>query len=89
MDKTLRDTRSRNPVAGTTIVVTNDFHGSQTTCRVRADGTISARTYRRVCRDLCGVQDCTCGRIRQRTYLFDVAFDDRPVVVSRVDPSYA
>lgn len=56
----------------TTLKLTNEFHNSQ--ARVRVDltqegnripgcvsGSISAKTARRIERELCGISGCTCG----------------------------
>lgn len=38
---------------GAQVVIHNAFHDTSTKCTVRKNGTISARTYRRICRSLC------------------------------------
>lgn len=43
-----------------TLKITNRFHNSEVTLKPRADGTISARTYIRALRTLCGNPGCRC-----------------------------
>ena len=43
-----------------TITLTNDFHNSSATFKLRADGTISTATYNLVRRELCGNAECRC-----------------------------
>lgn len=49
---------------GSTIVFHNEFHNTTAKCKVRPNGTISARIYRRICVDLCEaakIRDtCSC-----------------------------
>ena len=49
---------------GSTIVFHNEFHETSAKCKVRKNGTISARVYRRICVDLCEaakIRDtCSC-----------------------------
>jgi hypothetical protein len=45
-----------------TITVRNDFHNTSTHIRVPADGRISPAVVRRVRRELCPGDECTCGQ---------------------------
>jgi hypothetical protein len=51
-----------------TVKLINDFHNSEVRVRLREDGSISARTLRRVRRELCGIEDCCCGITRGGEY---------------------
>ena len=42
--------------------LTNDFHNTSATVRVGKNGFMSPRTVKRVERELCGIDGCTCGR---------------------------
>lgn len=42
------------------ITIRNEFHNTEATIRPREDGTISAATYRRARRELCGISTCRC-----------------------------
>lgn len=43
---------------------TNNFHNSEITIRANGGDVVSATTYRKVCRALCGAEDCKCGTFR-------------------------
>lgn len=40
--------------------LTNNFHNSSTTIKPDSAGTVSASTYSRARRELCGHEDCKC-----------------------------
>lgn len=46
------------------ITLRNDFHNTEATFLLRADGTISGRTMKRILKALCGMDDCTCPKPR-------------------------
>jgi hypothetical protein len=41
--------------------LTNEFHGTSATVQVDKSGVLSARTVKRVQRELCGIHGCACG----------------------------
>ena len=43
------------------ITLTNDFHGTEATVRVKGDRKLSRSQIRRVRKVLCGIDSCTCG----------------------------
>ncbi len=43
------------------MLLQNLFHETEVTICPRADGTVSAKTYRRARRQLCPFRDCRCG----------------------------
>ncbi len=48
-----RLTRAESVEPGSAVEFRNDFHGTTAKCKVRKNGTISARVYRRMCVELC------------------------------------
>lgn len=59
----VRVARAEAVQPGSTVVFSNEFHNTTAKCKVRKNGTISARVYRRLCVDLCDatkIRD-TCG----------------------------
>jgi hypothetical protein len=43
------------------IVLTNSFHKTQAKVRANVGDAVSLKTYNRVRRALCGMEDCHCG----------------------------
>jgi hypothetical protein len=83
--KTTRDTHTVRPLAGRTVELANDFHGTSATVRVNSDGLISDRVCRRVHRDLCGIDGCTCGGVRGGRYRLETWGQDTWQVVDTQD----
>ncbi len=54
-----RETERNMNMNATTIKLTNKYHCTEATLRVR-DGHINDRQYRRALRKLCGMADCSC-----------------------------
>ena len=46
------------------ITLYNDFHDIEVTLRVKDGQCLSRSQYRKVQRELCGHDDCTCGTVR-------------------------
>lgn len=65
--------------------LTNNFHNTETTIRVRKDGTISAQALRRARRILC-MADCRCsneaGERPNRHTFYPIYSDDNMAVVA-------
>ncbi len=53
----------------------NNFHGTEATV-FALDGIISGRAMRRAENKLCGISDCTCGKLRgpQEVYLVPISY---------------
>lgn len=47
---------------------TNDFHNAEATVRANENEIVSRAVFNRVCRELCGVDGCTCGVFRGSEY---------------------
>jgi len=44
--------------------IVNDFHGTSVRIRVPVNGILTVHQTKKVMRELCGMADCHCGKIR-------------------------
>ena len=60
---------------GKEIKLTNSYHNTTATVKLRADGTISRRTYQSKAAELCCTPDCKCGGIHRDNTLSPTSSD--------------